>query len=65
MKTPQHLFALTKQEQGVALLIIFCLLLGAGLRRYQQTAGAPPKPVPAQTSPNSKVPADENLTEEE
>jgi len=64
METPQHLFALTRPEQRVVLLIVLGLLFVTGFSRYRKAQSAVPQPVPAQTATNSKPPADENSEEE-
>lgn len=64
MKTPQHLFALTRPEQRVVLLIVLGLLFSAAFSRYRTVETGVPKPVPAQTASESKSPADENSQEE-
>jgi hypothetical protein len=64
METPQHLFALTKSEQRVVLLIIFCLLLAAGFSQFRRAESNLAPPVQIQAKPDSKPPADENSEEE-
>jgi hypothetical protein len=64
METPQHLFALTKPEQRVVLVIVLGLLFVAGFSRYRKEESAVPQPAPAQTATDSKPPADENSEEE-
>jgi len=36
MKTPQHIFALTKSEQRVVILILLALLVGAITMHYRE-----------------------------
>jgi hypothetical protein len=64
METPQHLFALTRPEQRVVLLIVLGLLFAAAFSHYRRTEGTLPQPVQIQAKPDSKPPADENSEEE-
>jgi hypothetical protein len=64
METPQHLFALTRPEQRVAVLIILGLLLVAAFGHYHRGESNLTQPVPIHAKPDSKPPADENSEEE-
>ena len=64
MKTPQHLFALTRPEQRVVLLIILGLLFAAAFSHYRSAESNRTQPVQIQAKPHSKPPADENSEEE-
>jgi hypothetical protein len=64
MKTPQHLFALTRPEQRVVLLIVLGLVFAAAFSHYRKIDGKPAQPVEIQGKPDSKPPADENSQEE-
>ena len=55
MKMPQHLFALTRSEQRVVIIIILCLLLGAVGKRYYE--GRFHGVAPASTSATPAAPA--------
>jgi len=63
MKTPQHLFALTKPEQRVVLLIILGLLFATTFSHYHRTEKAVPQAVPTRP-PESKQSAEENSEED-
>ena len=64
METPQQLFALTKPEQRVVLLIILGLLLAGGFTHYRRAESNLTRPVQIQSKPDSKPPAEENSEEE-
>jgi hypothetical protein len=64
MKTPQHLFALTRPEQRIVLTIVLGLLLAAAFTHYHKAAGTTLQPIPAKVTPDSKPAADENAEEE-
>jgi hypothetical protein len=64
METPQHLFALTKPEQRVVLLIVLGFLFAAAFTHYRKTESGVPKPIATQTTSDSNTPSDENSEEE-
>jgi hypothetical protein len=64
METPQHLFALTKPEQRVVLLIILGLLFAAAFGHYHGKEGNWPPSAHPQAAPHPKPSTDENSEEE-
>jgi len=51
MKTPQHIFALTKSEQRVVILILLALLAGAIAMHYREKQSHISNPARATTQP--------------
>ena len=52
MKLPQHLFALSRSEQRVVIVIVLALLLGTIAKRtYDQATRPPPVAVPLSATP--------------
>jgi hypothetical protein len=58
MKMPQHIFALTRSEQRVVIIIMVCLLLGAMGKRYYDGRSRPLAPPTSSATPLSPA-ADE------
>jgi hypothetical protein len=52
-KTPQHIFALTKGEQRVVILILLALLAGAVAMRYRETRSHVTTPALAPAQPSA------------
>jgi hypothetical protein len=63
MKTPQHLFALTRPEQRVVLVIVLGLLFATALNHYRRVEGNLTQPVQIQAKPDSKPAAEESSEE--
>jgi hypothetical protein len=51
MKMPQHIFALTRSEQRVVIIIMICLLAGAVAKRYYDGRMQPAAPVSSSAAP--------------
>jgi hypothetical protein len=60
MSTPQHIFALTKNEQRVVIVIMILLLAGTVTKRYRDVHSHLPLP-PATTAPSPPL-SDEDQT---
>jgi hypothetical protein len=58
MNTPQHIFALTKNEQRVVIVIMIALLAGSVTKRYRDLHSH--LPLPAATTAPSPLPSDED-----
>jgi hypothetical protein len=60
MKMPQHIFALTRNEQRVVIIIMLCLLLAATGKRYYDRKMYPVTPMsPVSSGAQPTSPADE------
>ena len=63
MKLPQHLFALSRGEQRVVIIIVLVLLGGTMAKRaYDEATRPPPVPVPLGATPFASPPEDESLS---
>jgi hypothetical protein len=62
MKLPQHIFALTKNEQRVAILILLALLAGAVASHYRRVGSRVPLPANIETG---DTPAATSATDEQ
>jgi hypothetical protein len=60
MNTPQHIFALTKNEQRVVIVIMIVLLAGSVTKRYHDLHSH--LPLPAATTAPSPPLSDEDQT---
>jgi hypothetical protein len=60
MDTPQHIFALTKNEQRVVIVIMIALVAGTVTKRYRDINSRPPLPA-VTASPSAPIP-DEDQT---
>ena len=60
MNTPQHIFALTKNEQRVVIVIVIALLAGTVTKRYRDVHSH--LPLPAATTAPSPALSDEDQT---
>jgi hypothetical protein len=63
MKLPQHIFALSKPEQRVVIVILLALLAGTSVMRYREKRSHVPGPVnlveDAAATPSTTQPARE------
>jgi hypothetical protein len=64
METPQHLFALTRSEQRIVLLIVLGLLLGSAFSYYHKAESNLSPAAQTHAKPDSKPSADENPEDE-
>jgi hypothetical protein len=60
MDTPQHIFALTKNEQRIVIVIMIALVAGTVAKSYRDIHSRPPLPA-VTTSPSAPIP-DEDQT---
>jgi hypothetical protein len=63
MKMPQHIFALSRSEQRVVLIIMLCLVLAAAGKKYYDRQLHPVTPAPpVSTESQTASPADEETS---